>query len=146
MKHATQFSVSMCVYEKDNPRHFDIAVQSILNQTIPPSEVILVVDGPVPDELDLVINKYEGNPLFRTIRLAENQGHGNARRLGLENCNYDLIALMDADDISASYRFEKQLKIFDNNPSVSLVGGIITEFIDDPANIVAKRTVPSEDS
>lgn len=146
MVNSAQFSVSMCVYGKDNPKHFDIAVQSILDQTIPPTEVILVVDGPVPDELDLVICKYEVNPLFRTIRLEENQGHGNARRIGLQNCNYDLVALMDADDISVSYRFEKQLKIFDNNSSVSLVGGMITEFIDDPANIVAMRTVPSKDS
>jgi len=146
MVNSAQFSVSMCVYGKDNPKHFDIAVQSILDQTIPPTEVILVVDGPVPDELDLVICKYEVNPLFRTIRLEENQGHGNARRIGLENCNFDLVALMDADDISVSKRFEKQLKIFEKNPSISIVGGLITEFIDDPINIVAKRTVPSEDS
>jgi len=53
---------------------------------------------------------------------------------------------MDADDISVSNRFEKQLKIFEKNPSISIVGGLITEFIDDPINIVAKRTVPSEDS
>ena len=146
MVNSAQFSVSMCVYGKDNPKHFDIAVQSILDQTIPPTEVILVVDGPVPDELDLVICKYEVNPLFRTIRLEENQGHGNARRIGLENCNFDLVALMDADDISVSNRFEKQLKIFEKNPSISIVGGLITEFIDDPIDIVAKRTVPSEDS
>lgn len=144
MVNSAQFSVSICVYGKDNPKHFDIAVQSILDQTIPPTEVILVVDGPVPDELDLVICKYEGNPLFRTIRLEENQGHGNARRIGLENCNFDLVALMDADDISVSNRFEKQLSVFYENPNLSVVGGIIEEFIDETSNLVAKRTVPSE--
>lgn len=144
MKQTTQFSVSMCVYGKDNPKHFDVAVQSILDQTIPPAEVVLVVDGPVPNELDLVINKYEISPLFRTIRLAENQGHGNARRIGLENCNFDLVALMDADDISVPNRFEKQLLVFYENPNLSVVGGIIEEFIDETSNLVAKRTVPSE--
>ena len=46
----TKFSVSMCVYGKDNPEWFKTAVDSILNQTRQPNEVVLVVDGPVPDE------------------------------------------------------------------------------------------------
>ncbi len=146
MTNTVQFSVSMCVYGKDNPEYFDVAVQSIINQTKLPAEIVLVVDGPVPDELDLIIKKYKVNPLFIIIRLVENLGHGNARRIGLQNCTYNLVALMDADDISNSYRFEKQLKIFEENPNISVVGGLITEFIDDPTNIVAKRIVPSEDS
>ena len=50
-----KFSVSMCVYGKDNPQWFETAVDSILNQTCMPDEVVLVVDGPVPDDLDTVI-------------------------------------------------------------------------------------------
>ena len=40
-----EFSVSMCVYGGDDPVWFRTAVDSILNQTVPPSEVVLVVDG-----------------------------------------------------------------------------------------------------
>ncbi len=145
MENTSQFSVSICVYGKDNPEYFDIAVESILNQTIPPTEVVLVVDGPVPDKLNEIINKYEANKLFNTIRLNKNQGHGNARRIGLQNCTNNLVALMDADDISYAYRFEKQLEIFKKNPNISVVGSMITEFIDDPNNIITKRIVPSED-
>ena len=43
----TKFSVSMCVYIKDTPEWFTTAVESVLNQTVKPSEVVLVVDGPV---------------------------------------------------------------------------------------------------
>ena len=48
------FSVSMCVYGKDNPQWFETAVDSVLNQTVMPDEVVLVVDGPVPVEISKI--------------------------------------------------------------------------------------------
>ena len=140
-----KFSVSMCVYGKDNPDWFRTAVDSILNQTRRPDEVVLVVDGPVPDELDAIIRLYEALPFFRVIRLAVNEGHGNARRKGLSACTNELVALMDADDIAAPDRFEKQLRRFIEDPSLSIVGGNITEFIDTPDNVVGERTVPEKE-
>ena len=53
------FSVSMCVYGKDNPVWFKDAVNSVINQTVKPKEIVLVVDGPVPSELNEIINTYE---------------------------------------------------------------------------------------
>ncbi len=136
------FSVSMCVYKNDNPKHFKIAVESILNQTVKPNQVVLVVDGPVTEELDTIIKEYEQNLVFKVIRLKKNMGHGNARRIGFENCDYDLIALMDADDISAPDRFMLQLDCFKKNENLDICGGNITEFIGDAENIVGKRIVP----
>ena len=140
-----KFSVSMCVYRKDNPVWFEVAVESILNQTMKPAEVILVVDGPVPDSLDVVIQKYEANVLFKVIRFAENMGHGEARRVGLAACSYELVAIMDADDISLSNRFEKQLQLFEQDKTIAIIGGIITEFVGEESNIVGKREVPQTD-
>ncbi len=139
-----QFSVSLCVYEKDEPQWFDLAVESILNQTVPPSEVVLVVDGPVPPKLDQCIQKYEKNDIFQVIRFAENRGHGIARRAGLEACTKELVALMDADDISEADRFRQQLQIFQTQ-NVDIVGGDIAEFIGEPENTVAYRKVPMRD-
>ena len=140
------FSVLMCVYGKDNAQHFQTAVNSILHQTAQPSEVVLVVDGPVPQELDQVICHYAENPIFHIVRLATNQGHGIARRAGLDSCSQELVAIMDADDICAPDRFEKQLAIFADNPNVSIVGGNITEFVETPENIVGKRVVFTTDN
>lgn len=139
------FSVSMCVYGKDNPAYFKIAADSIIHQTVKPSEVVLVVDGPVPAELDRIISEYEGNDLFRVIRLEKNVGHGNARRIGLENCRYELVALMDADDISVPERFEMQLRAFEKDAAISIVGGQIEEFIDEPEQPVSLRGVRISD-
>lgn len=53
------FSVATSVYGKDNAEWFDIALESIIvKQTVKPSEVVLVVDGPVPQDIQMVIDKY----------------------------------------------------------------------------------------
>lgn len=139
------FSVCMSVYYKDNPKWFCQAVESVLNQTVKPNEIILVVDGPVTDELNQAISKYEEVDLFKIIRLEENMGHGEARRTGLENCKNELVALMDADDISVRDRFEKQLEAFCDE-SLSIVGGNIAEFVGSENNVVGLRTVYMTDS
>lgn len=141
-----KFSVSMCVYGGDNAKWFETSVESVLSQTLVPNEIVLVVDGPVPDDLNAVILKLEENDTFKVIRLETNQGHGIARKTGLDNCTNELVAIMDADDICASNRFKKQIEAFRNYPDSDIVGGIITEFIDTPENVVGKRIVPLEDS
>ena len=132
----------MNVYYRDNPVWFLTAVESILNQTMTPDEVVLVVDGPVPHELDVEIARLETDGKIRVIRLAENQGLGNARRVGLENCRNELVAMMNADDICMPDRFEKQIARFSEEQDLDIVGGNISEFIGDPENIVGYRLVP----
>lgn len=140
----TKFSVSMCVYKNDNPEHFHQAIESIINQSVKPDEVVLVVDGPIPPSIDEIIKIYEAEDFFKVIRLPENVGHGNARRTGLENCKHELVALMDADDISLPDRFEKQIRCFIEDSSLSIVGGNIKEFIDTVDNVVGIREVPQD--
>jgi len=142
-----KFSVSICVYGKDNAEHFKMAMESIINQTIPPNEIVLVVDGPIPDSIQKVIeiiqNKYEN---LKVVYLEKNVGHGEARRIGIQQCTYDLIAIMDADDICVLDRFERQLECFRDDLELSIVGGNILEFIDDIDNIVGIRKVPESDN
>ena len=85
------------------------------------------------------------NIKFKVVYLPQNEGHGNARRKSLEQCTNEIVALMDADDISYANRFEKQLEVFAKNPDIDIVGGQITEFIDEPSNITGKREVPEKD-
>lgn len=141
-----RFSVSICVYDGDDAKNFDTAMRSVFSQTVMPDEVVLVVDGPIHDKIDAVIKKYEAESgILKVIRLQKNMGHGNARRTGLEHCMYDLVAIMDADDICLSDRFEKQLDAFAADDSLDIVGGNITEFIGSPENIIGKRIVPQRD-
>ncbi len=85
-----------------------------------------------------------GEITFSVISFKENQGHGNARRAGLEACTNDIVSLMDADDICISDRFEQQLKYYAEH-DIDIVGGDIAEFIGSPDNVVAYRNVPITD-
>lgn len=138
----------MSVYRNDRPEFFDRALKSITEeQTIKPDEIVLVVDGPVPSGTEEVIAAYsEMYPVFKVIRLEKNGGLGNALRLAVEQASNELIARMDSDDISLPDRFESQLRAFEENPDADVIGGDITEFIDDEKNVVAKRTVPKENA
>lgn len=142
----SRFSLLMCVYGGDNPAWFGTAIDSILNQSYKPDEVVLVVDGPVQDELNAVISCCEAYENFVVIRLEQNQGHGEARRIGLRHCTNELVALMDSDDISAPDRFEKQLAMFKDNPELAVAGGQITEFVEHPDNLVGARIVSLTDA
>lgn len=139
------FSVITSVYKRDNPVYVKRALESIsMAQSVKPDEVVLVVDGPVPDELrKLIINTAQTLPeLYNVIWLPENKGLGNALRVGVENAKYDIVARMDSDDVSAPDRFEKQIAYMEAHPDCDVVGGQITEFIDSESNIVGKREVP----
>ncbi len=140
-----KFSVSICVYGKDNPEHFTKALDSLFLQSRKPDEIVLAVDGPITEEIESVIKNYITYPSFKVVRFSENKGHGEARRLSISNCTNSLIAIMDSDDIALSDRFEKQLKVFELNPDIDVCGGQIEEFIDHEGNFIGKRVVPEVD-
>lgn len=147
MEYNTEFSVCMSVYENDNPQDFYDAVMSIYQQTCPPEEIILVIDGPVPNEMLENINRLKAETcIMRVIPLEKNMGHAIARQTGLEAAKNELCAVMDADDLAVATRFEKQLKAFEEHPEVSVVGGLINEFIHTTDNVVGTRIVPEKDS
>ena len=140
-----KFSVCTSVYKNDKPDFVRVALDSMLEQqSVKPDEIVLVQDGPVPEELSLLLLEYESKypMLMHVIRLEKNGGLGNALRLGVENAKYNIIARMDSDDICQPDRFEKQLTYLDAHPECDIVGGQMTEFIDSPNNIVGRREVP----
>ena len=67
-----KFSVLMCVWGGDNPDWFSEAVESILNQTVKPDEVVITADGPLTPELDNILLRLGKNSLFKIIRLDKN--------------------------------------------------------------------------
>ncbi|MDD3014733.1 MAG: glycosyltransferase [Candidatus Gastranaerophilales bacterium] len=138
------FSVLMSIYHKEKAEYLIQAIDSVINQTLKPSEIILVKDGPLTEELEEVITRYQNTypGLFRIVALEINMGLGNALKTGVENCSYEIIARMDTDDIARPDRFEKQIKFLQENPDIDVVGSYISEFEEDPDQIVAIRKLP----
>lgn len=135
----------MSIYRNDKPEFVAMAVDSVTKlQTLKPDEIVIVVDGPVPDDLSNLITDFENSEdfNFKIIRQPENKGLGKALEIGMESVSNELVARMDADDIALPDRFEKQIKYMSEHPEVAASGGYISEFIDTPDNIVSYRKVP----
>ncbi len=143
----TSFSVAMAVYRNDNAVDFAEAVRSIYDsQIVKPSEIIIVIDGPIPESLETTLESLKKDiGIIKFVRFEKNQGHAAVRQAGLEAASFDLVAVMDADDISVPQRFEMQLEAFAKHPEASVIGGQIKEFIEKPSNVVGERIVPEKD-
>lgn len=139
-----RYSALMSVYTKDKTEYLEFSIQSMLDQTVPPSEFVLVKDGPISAELSHVIQKFEdSNPsLFHVVALPQNVGLGPALAIGVKECHNELVARMDSDDYSVPERCQKELDCFLKDPHLDAVGCNVNEFIDDVGTVTAHRVVP----
>lgn len=138
------YSVLMSVYYKEEPEHLRACIESMLEQTLPADDFVIVCDGPLTAELDGVLDYFEAlRPgLFQIVRLPKNVGIGAAANTGLRYCKNEYIAKMDADDISVPKRCEQEMLLFQQQPELTVVGGYIAEFDEDPQRPFAIRRVP----
>lgn len=139
-----KFSVLMSLYIKEKPEYLTACMDSILTQTVLPSEIVIVLDGPITEGLRAVVDRYvrENPELIRLVPLEQNRGLGLALAEGILHCSHELVARMDTDDICRKDRFEKQLAEFEKNPQLDICGSHISEFETDPGVIKSMRRVP----
>src|SRR5690606_8231587 len=107
-----ELSALLSVYHKESRLLMKDALNSIIQQTLPPSEIVIVKDGPLTDELEDMLSTFtdQYKDLFNIVSLDKNSGLGNALKIGLENCRHELVARMDTDDIARPYRFKMQVE------------------------------------
>lgn len=137
------FSLLLPTYHADDPAHLRRAFASAVDeQTRKPDEVVLVRDGVVPPRLQTVIDELAaGSPVpVRVVALAENIGLGHALDAGLSACAHEIVARMDADDVSLPERFAVQVPLLEEG--YDLVGSALLEFAEHEDDIVGRRTPP----
>jgi glycosyltransferase involved in cell wall biosynthesis len=140
------FSLLMSTWAGDDPEQLRQAYRSsVTGQTRPPSEVVLVQDGPVPDPLAVVLAELEHSPVPTTVvRIEDNRGLGPALQVGLSACRFEVVARMDSDDISHPERFARQLPLIE--AGADIVGAGLWEFADSTDHLVGRRTPPTSAS
>lgn len=141
-----KYSVLMSLYAKEKAEYLILAIESMIDQTVTPDEIVIVEDGPLNDELYGVIDTYKEKypELFNIVVSEKNIGLGLALNEGLKVCKNELVARMDTDDISKPERCEKQLKVFEANPELSIVGSFVDEFTGSPDQVTSVRAVPEK--
>lgn len=136
------FSVLLSLYIKEKPNFLYECLESLENQTVQATEIIIVYDGPITPELGSIVNKYAEKLPIKIVQLPKNVGMGNAFNEGLKNCSYEWVFRMDTDDICIPERFEKQINFIKQNPDIVLLGSHIAEFNDNIKDLVSYRKVP----
>ena len=141
-----KFSVLMPIYIHEKDDELRAAIDSVINQTLMPDEILIIADKEIPQNTRDILEEYKSKypEIFNPVILDEPANLGKALQIGVNIAKYPIIARMDADDIARNDRFEKQIAYLQQHPELDLVGSWITEFEGKPENIYAKRELPTE--
>ena len=146
------FSVLLPVYAGDQPEFFFRAVSSATReQELSPKQLVVVCDGPVDESISDFLHRASrgeetdvlGHIDVRVVRLKHNMGLANALNIGLAHCSHDIVARVDADDISLPQRFAIQIPLIEGG--LGLLGSAIQEFSDDEAEAGLVRSMPTSE-
>lgn len=127
----------MAVYNGE--KFLEQAIDSILLQTFAEFELLIINDGST-DRTDEIIRNYQDSRLTYIIN-TQNIGCVLSLNKGLSLAKTDLIARMDADDISEPTRLEKQFNFLRDNPEIDIVGSHIN-FIDETSKKIGSHIYP----
>jgi glycosyltransferase involved in cell wall biosynthesis len=130
-------SVLMSVHNGEN--YLEEAIESILNQTYPDFELIIINDFSTDSSFE-IIKKFADKRIV-LIENDHNIGLTKSLNKGLKIAKGEYIARMDADDISEINRFEKQIDVLQKNPDYTVVGSNIF-LIDDTGLIIEQIKYP----
>jgi len=140
----TDFTVLLAVYHRDDPKQFDRALASIFSNTLSPTGVIVVADGPLTEQLDAVLSCHAAKQrTLRIHRLRVNGGLAKALNEGFSIVSTEWVVRADADDINHPDRFQKQVDLLaSQNYDIDLMGGAISE-VDRDGRLLAVRRTPT---
>ena len=140
------YSVLMAVYDKELPENLNDSLESMLMQTLPPNEVVLVCDGELTNELNIIAKSFQSEYRrhFRIVRTDSHVGAGAALNKGIEACRCEFIVKMDSDDTSYPDRCYKQMRAFADDPELDMVGTYAEVYDIDNEKTVGIKQMPTK--
>ena len=120
----TQLKISVVIPAYNAAKTVEAAVRSMLAQSLPPAEIIVVDDGSTDDTPRVLSSLGDA---VRVVRQA-NGGLAAARTTGIREATGDLIAWLDADDEALPFRLEVQAAVMGAEPDVVLVASDFDAF------------------
>jgi glycosyltransferase involved in cell wall biosynthesis len=132
-----QGNISVIIPLYNHFNYIEKAINSVLSQTVPISELIIVDDGSTDDSYNLVQNKYSSykNIIFWS---RDNIGAHNAINSGIYRATSEYIAILNSDDAYVDNRIEKCLNFLNKNKETQIVCSGI-DFIDDFDNVIENK-------
>lgn len=119
----TEVSVIIPVY--NGSRFIRECLESVLNQSYPVQEIIVVNDGSTDDSAQ-IISTIPGITSINT----ENKGVASARNMGIKHCKGHWVCFIDQDDFWTENSLELKINMVNQNPEAELVIGKQKWFLD----------------
>ncbi|MDR9365457.1 MAG: glycosyltransferase family A protein [Balneolaceae bacterium] len=118
--------ISVIIVVKNGEKYLSDAIESVLNQTYLPSE-ILVVDGDSADRTAEIAQSFEEVTYIKQ----ENEGLAAARNTGINNAGGEWIAFLDHDDIWVPNKLEMQVKRLQEESDLQYCYGLVQLFVEE---------------
>lgn len=139
VENSLDLSVCVIIPYYNGSKYIERSAQSVLEQTVPPEEFIVVNDGSSDDE-SAKLEKISRKMGFKVLN-KENGGQGSARNYGVLHTKSNLISFLDQDDFYLKNHIEILLnKVRHNDPYFGWVYGDLIE-ADEDGNIIRRNTV-----
>jgi glycosyltransferase involved in cell wall biosynthesis len=124
-----QPSVSVVIPVHDGLRFLEAAVDSALDQTRPPDQIVIVDDGSTDGTVEAAHGLAARHPSIVVVR-QPHLGAGVARNHGVLAARGSIIAFLDADDLWLPDKMERQLALLEGDPANAVAHGLVEEFLD----------------
>src|SRR5665213_2546106 len=128
----SQPTISVVIVVFNGERYLRQAIESALDQTCPPHEVVVIDDGST-DSSVAIANSFGDRVICRA---QQNQGPSAARNFGTEVSSGEWIAYLDADDYWLPTKLEQQIAVTQRKPSVDLIYTGRTHLYEDGRSVV----------
>ena len=123
-----------------DPDELSACLGSISAQTLAPEQIVISVDGPLPQRLHETLAS--ATTPVKVIEAPRWRGLGPVLADGLRQCRAPIVIRIDADDISLPERCAVQVAYLRQNHEVAVVGSQLGEFMEDSLCVVGTRCVP----
>jgi len=136
--------ISVIIPAYNTERYLAEAVESVLAQTRPPAEIIIVDDGST-DESPRIARRFAKPVLYLHQSHA---GAGAARNRGIAQAQGDWLAFLDADDLWLPDKLARQIALLESEPDVEMVFGGVEQFISPDLDEIHRPSlrIPSPDA
>lgn len=116
------------VYSSTLSSEFSLSIDSLLSNTSLPDQIVIVVDGPIHSDVNILLDSYSIDPLFTIVKSKSNLGLGPALNLGISHCTSEYVLRFDTDDVNLSNRVSHVRAYLNSNPHVDLLSTAVVEF------------------